>query len=320
MRTPLLELRAVSQTFRVRQGLMGGHLPLHAVADVSMSIEKGEVVGLVGESGCGKSTLAKILLGLLDPTAGDVLYDGAPLRTITIGERARKIQPIFQDPYSSLNPRKTVGQIVGLPLSIHGGLKGEVRRAALLEMLDMVGLPRRVEHAYPSQLSGGQRQRVAIARALITRPGIVICDEPTSALDVSVQSQILNLLSDLRDELGLTYLLISHNLTVVEHLAERVMVMYLGRIVESGTTDRIFRAPVHPYTQVLLRAALPPVPGYGVPKLDLGADYPNPVRPPSGCTFHPRCPKAFDRCSVERPIPTKRAGDTMAACHLDECR
>ena len=297
---------------------MGGRLPLYAVADVSMRIEKGEVVGLVGESGCGKSTIAKILLGLLVPTAGEVLFDGAPLGTIPIGDRARRIQPIFQDPYSSLNPRKTVGQIVGLPLSIHGGPGGDVRRAAVLEMLDMVGLPRRVENAYPSQMSGGQRQRVAIARALITRPGIVICDEPTSALDVSVQSQILNLLCDLRDELGLAYFLISHNLTVVEHLAERVMVMYLGRIVESGTTDRIFQAPVHPYTQTLLRAALSPVPGHGISKLALGADYPNPLRLPSGCAFHPRCPKAFDRCTVERPAPIRRSGGVVAACHLDE--
>ena len=318
MDTPLLELRDVSQTFRVKRGLLGGRLALRAVAGVSLRLFKGEVVGLVGESGCGKSTLAKILLGLLVPTSGEVFFEGTRIERIPIKERARWVQPIFQDPYSSLNPRKTVAQIVGLPLSIHGGLDGRARRAAVLEMLDMVGLPSRVENAYPSQMSGGQRQRVAIARALITRPGIVICDEPTSALDVSVQSQILNLLSDLRDELGLTYLLISHNLAIVEHLAERVLVMYLGRIVESGATDRIFETPVHPYSQALLRAALPPVPGHGVPALDLGADYPNPVHPPPGCTFHPRCPKKFDRCMVEQPILVERPSGSMAACHLDE--
>ena len=181
----------------------------------------------------------------------------------------------------------------------------------------MVGLPRRVENVYPSQLSGGQRQRVAIARALISRPGVLICDEPTSALDVSVQSQILNLLSDLRAQLGLTCLLISHNLAVVEHMADRVLVMYLGRIVESGPTGRIFDAPHHPYTRALLQAALPPVPGHGIPNLGLGLEYPNPLEPPAGCAFHPRCPRALEKCAVERPRLTERTNGGMAACHLE---
>lgn len=282
-----------------------------------MRLGRGEVAGLVGESGCGKSTLARILLGLLHPTEGEVLLDGVPIRSIRVEERAGRIQPVFQDPYSSLNPRKTVAQIVGLPLSIQGKRGDRDKRGPVLEMLDMVGLPRRVENVYPSQLSGGQRQRVAIARALISRPGVLICDEPTSALDVSVQSQILNLLSDLRAQLGLTCLLISHNLAVVEHMADRVLVMYLGRIVETGPTGRIFDAPHHPYTRALLQAALPPVPGHGIPNLGLGSEYPNPLEPPAGCAFHPRCPHSFEKCAAQRPRLVERTGGGMAACHLE---
>ena len=317
MAEPALELRNVSQTFHVKRGLMAGRLPLRAVSGVSMRLGRGEVAGLVGESGCGKSTLARILLGLLHPTEGEVLLDGVPIRSIRVEERAGRIQPVFQDPYSSLNPRKTVAQIVGLPLSIQGKRGDRDKRGPVLEMLDMVGLPRRVENVYPSQLSGGQRQRVAIARALISRPGVLICDEPTSALDVSVQSQILNLLSDLRAQLGLTCLLISHNLAVVEHMADRVLVMYLGRIVETGPTGRIFDSPHHPYTRALLQAALPPVPGHGIPNLGLGSEYPNPLEPPAGCAFHPRCPHSFEKCSAQRPRLVERADGGMAACHLE---
>ena len=317
MAEPALELRNVSQTFHVKRGLMAGRLPLRAVSGVSMRLGRGEVAGLVGESGCGKSTLARILLGLLHPTEGEVLLDGVPIRSIRVEERAGRIQPVFQDPYSSLNPRKTVAQIVGLPLSIQEKRGDRDKRGPVLEMLDMVGLPRRVENVYPSQLSGGQRQRVAIARALISRPGVLICDEPTSALDVSVQSQILNLLSDLRAQLGLTCLLISHNLAVVEHMADRVLVMYLGRIVETGPTGRIFDAPHHPYTRALLQAALPPVPGHGIPNLGLGSEYPNPLEPPAGCAFHPRCPHSFEKCAAQRPRLVERTGGGMAACHLE---
>ena len=317
MAEPALELRNVSQTFHVKRGLMAGRLPLRAVSGVSMRLGRGEVAGLVGESGCGKSTLARILLGLLHPTGGEVLLDGVPIQSIRVEERAGRIQPVFQDPYSSLNPRKTVAQIVGLPLSIQEKRGDRDKRGPVLEMLDMVGLPRRVENVYPSQLSGGQRQRVAIARALISRPGVLICDEPTSALDVSVQSQILNLLSDLRAQLGLTCLLISHNLAVVEHMADRVLVMYLGRIVETGPTGRIFDSPHHPYTRALLQAALPPVPGHGIPNLGLGSEYPNPLEPPAGCAFHPRCPHSFEQCSAQRPRLVERADGGMAACHLE---
>ena len=318
MAAPVLELRNVSHTFQVKQGFMKRPLSLQAVAEVNMHIGSGEVLGLVGESGCGKSTLARILLGLLTPTQGEVLLNGRSIRSIPTTKRACEIQLIFQDPYSSLNPRKTVSDIVSLPLVLHQPEWGrQERRKAVLKMLDLVGLPQRMEHAYPNQMSGGQRQRVAIARALISQPKILICDEPTSALDVSVQSQILNLLTDLRKEFGLTYILISHNLAVIEHLADRVTVMYLGRIVEHGPAELIFDAPIHPYSEILQRAALSLAPGRGVPNLHLGTNYANPINPPSGCPFHPRCPKAFDRCATEMPELIARAGASTAACHLN---
>jgi len=311
----VLETRDVRRTFRIGAGMFQPKKTLHAVNGVSIKVEKGEVLGLVGESGCGKSTLAKMLLGLLEPTGGDVLFDGRPLYEMDRLARARRVQPIFQDPYSSLNPRKRIDDIVTLPLRVHKvGDRADWRRKAE-EMMDLVGLARRYLTAYPSQLSGGQRQRVAIARALIMRPEMVICDEPTSALDVSVQSQILNLLLDLRKELGLTYVLISHNLAVVEHLATRVSVMYLGRIVEEKETDDLFRDPQHPYTSALLKSVLTPEPGLGVPDTHMGATFPNPIAPPPGCTFHPRCPDAMPHCSRVAPWPVPKASG-FAECHL----
>jgi peptide/nickel transport system ATP-binding protein len=229
---------------------------------------------------------------------------------------ARRIQPIFQDPYSSLNPRKSVGDIIALPLRVHGMANAAERKRKVEEIMDLVGLPKRYVTNYPSQLSGGQRQRVAIARALIMRPEIVICDEPTSALDVSVQSQILNLLMDLRKELGLTYILISHNLAVVEHIATRVAVMYLGRIVEEKETDALFRNAEHPYTQALLASVLTPEPGLGIPDAQLGVEFPNPIDPPSGCTFHPRCPHAVELCAEKAPSPVARGDGGFTECHL----
>jgi peptide/nickel transport system ATP-binding protein len=228
---------------------------------------------------------------------------------------AKLVQPVFQDPYSSLNPRKSVGSIIALPLVVQGDVDPGTRRRRVEEMMELVGLSRQLYDNYPSQLSGGQRQRVAIARALVNRPSIVICDEPTSALDVSVQSQILNLLQDLRRELGLTYLLISHNLAVVEHMADRVAVMYLGRIVEEADTETLFRAPKHPYTEALLKSVLTPEPGLGVPDTHLGAAYPNPLDMPAGCRFHPRCSRRFAPCDHVAPRPIADAGG-YAECHL----
>ncbi len=313
--TPVLELRNVSKTYSVKQGMFSSPKPLKAVNDVSLKIGRGEVLGLVGESGCGKSTLAKILLGLEQPTEGQVLVDGKELGAQNRSELARRIQPIFQDPYSSLNPRKSIYDIISLPLRVHNVGDSASQEKAVREILDIVGLPARVMNTYPSQMSGGQRQRVAIARALIMKPEIVICDEPTSALDVSVQSQILNLLADLRREFGLTYLFISHNLAVVEHLANRVAVMYLGRIVEEASLEGLFDRSRHPYSDALLQSVLTPDPNKGVPDTHLGAAYPNPIAPPSGCHFHPRCAKAMPQCSQVAP-QTVATEDGRVECHL----
>ena len=311
----ILEATNVTRTFHVSQGFMRGRKPLHAVNGVSMLIRLGEVVGLVGESGCGKTTLARMLMGLLPPSSGTIRLGGEPIMDLARREAARLVQPVFQDPYSSLNPRKSIGSIIALPLAVQGDREPATWRRRVEEMMELVGLARSLYDNYPSQLSGGQRQRVAIARALINRPRIVICDEPTSALDVSVQSQILNLLQDLRRELGLTYLLISHNLAVIEHMADRVAVMYLGRIVEEADTDTLFCAPKHPYTQALLKSVLTPEPGLGVPDTHLGAAYPNPLDMPAGCRFHPRCIRRFMPC--DSVVPQRiMANGSRVECHL----
>ncbi|MBO0763929.1 MAG: ATP-binding cassette domain-containing protein [Hyphomicrobiaceae bacterium] len=312
---PLLEAYGVSRTFRVSTGVLRSKRMLQAVDGVSLAIRRGEVVGLVGESGCGKTTLARILLGLLPPTEGEIRLTGKAISTLPRRTVAGLVQPVFQDPYSSLNPRKSIGSIIGLPLRVEGGGNAPKRRTQVEEMMERVGLSRHLYDNYPSQLSGGQRQRVAIARALINRPQVVICDEPTSALDVSVQSQILNLLQELRRDLGLTYLLISHNLAVVDHMATRVAVMYLGRIVEEAGTDALFQAPKHPYTQALLASVLTPEPGLGVPDTHLGAAYPNPLDVPAGCRFHPRCVHVMERCRSESPQRCPERGG-FVECHL----
>ena len=264
----LLEARDLRATFHVGQGFMKAKRVLHAVDGVSLALRPGEVLAVVGESGSGKTTLARMLLGLLAPSAGEVNIDGRPLAGLARRQIARLVQPVFQDPYSSLNPRKPVGSIIGLPLRVQGETDPRSWRRRIEEMMERVGLSRSLYGNYPAQLSGGQRQRVAIARALITRPRLVICDEPTSALDVSVQAQILNLLQVLRRELGLSYLLISHNLAVVEHMADRVAVMYRGRIVEEAQTEALFRNPRDPYTAALLSSVLTPEPGLGIPNVE----------------------------------------------------
>jgi peptide/nickel transport system ATP-binding protein len=312
---PILECRGVSRIFEIGGGVFAAKKSLKAVEGVDLAIERGEVLAIVGESGCGKTTLSRMLLGLLPPTSGEIRVAGTPIETIDRAEIARRVQPVFQDPYSSLNPRKPLASIIALPLDVHGIGTREERRHRVEELMELVGLPRRLLYVYPSQLSGGQRQRVAIARALAMNPEIVICDEPTSALDVSVQAQILNLLQDLRRELNLTFVIVSHNLAVVEHMADRVIVMYLGRVIEAGPTQQIFAHPRHPYTQALLESVLTPETGRGLPEFVLRRGFPNPLDPPSGCSFHPRCPKAMPECSRTRPEP-RHDGDTFVACHL----
>ncbi len=274
---------------------------VRAVDGVSFTVNTGEVLGIVGESGCGKSTLARLIMGLLPPSEGGVLVEGRALAGMDRRERARLIQPIFQDPFSSLNPRQRIRDIVELPLAAQGHLSPSVRKARVREILGRVGISPEMAERLPAQLSGGQRQRVAIARALVLQPRIIVCDEPTSALDVSVQAQILNLLAELRRELNLTLLFISHNLAVVEHIATNVAVMYLGRIVEQAPSAELFRTPAHPYTQALLASVLTPEPGLGIPDVGLGQTAPDPSNIPSGCRFHPRCPKVFADCAVTTP-------------------
>ncbi len=312
-----LKTREVTKTYLVSGGAFRSRRRLKAVNGVSLNVTKGSVLGLVGESGCGKTTLAKLILGLEILTEGEIFIAGRAISKLTAKGIARQVQPVFQDPYSSLNPRKSIASIISLPLrALKVGNRDRWSRQ-VSEIMEMVGLPSRLKHNYPNQLSGGQRQRVAVARALIMHPDVVLCDEPTSALDVSVQAQILNLLMELRQELNLTYILISHDLAVVEHMASTVAVMYLGRIVEEAGTRELFKKPRHPYTQALLTSVLTPEPGLGLPETHLGLEYPNPIDPPSGCTFHPRCPKATELCSNMPPQPRIEA-DRMVECHHPE--
>jgi peptide/nickel transport system ATP-binding protein len=311
----LIQTTDLQRTFTVSAGLFKAKKTLHAVNGVDLSVNRSDVLGVVGESGCGKSTLARMLLGLTPPTRGSVQIDGQDISKIDRRELARRVQPIFQDPYSSLNPRRSIASIVSFPLDVLNIGTAAERKKKSLDMLERVGLPARYANNTPGQLSGGQRQRVAIARALVINPEIVICDEPTSALDVSVQAQILNLLLDLRKEFNLTYVFISHNLAVVEHIATQVAVMYLGRVVELRQTAELFKDPRHPYTQALLASVLTPEPGLGIPDTGLGLSFPDPLHPPSGCAFHPRCAQRTPECSTKHPILRGDAHGEVA-CHL----
>ncbi|ACN14401.1 AppF1 [Desulforapulum autotrophicum HRM2] len=318
MAEPALKTEDITKTYRVNAGMFKGKKDLKAVNGVSLSIPKGSILGLVGESGCGKTTIAKMILGLERPTTGKLFIAGKDVSVMPQKQIARIIQPVFQDPYSSLNPRKSIAKIISLPLRAQGLTNGKQDLEQKVdEIMEIVGLQPRLKHNYPNQLSGGQRQRVAVARALIMRPDVVLCDEPTSALDVSVQAQILNMLMELRTELDLTYLFISHDLAVVEHIASHVAVMYLGRIVEQGEARTIFASPCHPYTQALLGSVLTPDPGMGLPDLHLGIEYPNPIDPPSGCTFHPRCIKCQDLCRQTRP-ELRLKSEKLVACHYPD--
>jgi peptide/nickel transport system ATP-binding protein len=331
MSTPaLVELRGISKRFvksldlasKVAQRL-GSNVreeTVHALDRVNMTVTKGEVVGLVGESGCGKSTLGRIVAGILEATEGQMLYDGREVANLTPAEArqvALKVQMIFQDPFASLNPRMRVRDIVGEAPKVHKIVSARGLDDYVAETLRRCGLDPSFMRRYPHQFSGGQRQRIGIARALAVRPDFIVCDEAVAALDVSIQAQILNLFIKLREELGLTYLFISHDLGVVEHISDRVYIMYLGRIVEVARTEDLFAAPNHPYTQALLRE---------VPRLDtrhsdflpIEGEIPSPLDPPPGCHFHPRCPHATARCREEVPVLKEIAPGRQSACHLND--
>jgi len=319
---PVLAVRSLSKRFPVRRGLFGRTTAeVSAVDDVSFTVRAGETLGLVGESGCGKSTTGKTLLKLLDPSGGRIEVDG---RDITpLGRRAmlpyrRKMQIIFQDPYSSINPRMTAGAYVGEPLVVHGVVRGRSQRdERVSELLQMVGLRVDQMRRFPHEFSGGQRQRLAIARALALEPRIVVADECVSALDVSIQASVINLMADLQGELGVAYLFIAHDIGVVEHISDRVAVMYLGRLVEIAPRDIIFSSPQHPYTEALLSAVPVPNPRRrNRERVILKGEVPSPIDPPAGCRFQTRCPLAFDRCRVETPTLQEIAPGHRVACHL----
>ncbi len=315
---PLLEIENLTKHFRTK----GGAGSVQAVTGVSLHLKRGETLGIVGESGCGKSTLARLILRLIEPTAGTVRFAGEDLMALPLSElrpRRRDMQLIFQDPYASLDPRLTVGAIVGEPLAIHRVGRRKDRRERVAELLKTVGLDADAITRYPHEFSGGQRQRIGIARAIALEPKLIIADEPVSALDVSIQSQILELLLDLKSRLSLSYIFISHDLAVVEHVSDRVAVMYLGRIVETTDTESLYRQPAHPYTEALISAVPQPDPERDRTRIVLSGDIPNPESPPSGCPFHPRCPKVMATCPDALPS-LKDIGDTahphLVACHL----
>jgi len=317
----LLSVRGLKKHFPIHGGILSRVIDhVHAVDGVSLDVASGETLGLVGESGCGKSTTGRCIMRLIEPSAGEIWFQGRDVTNLegeALRAMRRDMQIIFQDPFASLNPRHTVGSIIGEAFVIHGLVKNrremEDRVATLLET---VGL--RADHMrrFPHEFSGGQRQRIGIARALAVEPKLIVCDEPVSALDVSIQAQVINLLEDLQEQFGLTYLFIAHDLSVVEHISDRVAVMYLGRVVEVATAEELYANPLHPYTEALLSAVPIPDPKVKRKRIVLQGDVPNPIRPPSGCHFHTRCPIAQPRCSVEVPALRDSGGGHMVSCHF----
>jgi oligopeptide transport system ATP-binding protein len=315
----LVEVRHLIKEFPGQGRLLGRSPGVRAVDDVSFGIEPRETFGLVGESGSGKTTTGRCLLRLIEPTSGEVRFDGQDVLALAPAELRRlrrSMQIIFQDPYASLNPRMRVGAIVAEGIEVHGLAKGAEKRARVEELLQKVGLGAEHYDRYPHEFSGGQRQRIGIARALAVGPKFIVADEPVSALDLSIQAQVLNLLTDLQEQMGLTYLFISHDLRVVEHISHRVAVMYLGRIVEQAPRERLYANPRHPYTRALLSAVPIADPRRRAERITLGGDVPSPVNPPSGCPFHPRCAYAEPRCKTETPPLLPGAGEHAVACHV----
>ncbi|MBP0438377.1 ABC transporter ATP-binding protein [Tianweitania sediminis] len=315
---PLLSVRALEKQFEGKGGMFGKKRAVRAVDDISFDVGRGETVGLVGESGCGKTTVGRLVLHLLEPSGGEVRFNGQNLQTLDAGvlrSMRQHMQIIFQDPLGALNPRMSVGELIMEPLVIHGVGDAVARQKRLSQLLGQVGLATYHAARFPHEFSGGQRQRICIARALALNPSFIVCDEAASALDVSIQAQILNLLQDLKHELGLTYLFISHDLGVIRHISDRVAVMYLGKIVEIGTKHEIFDTPQHPYTVALLRSA--PSRNRGKTRYAaIKGDLPNPANPPSGCRFHTRCPIAQPICKQQEPPLAETAAGQRAACHF----
>jgi oligopeptide/dipeptide ABC transporter ATP-binding protein len=323
---PLLEVRNLVKCFPIRGGFFSREIgSVKAVSDVSFKIFKGETLGLVGESGCGKSTLGRCILRLIEPTSGEVLFHGKDITKLGASEMRklrRQMQIVFQDPFASLNPRMSVEEIIGEPLVIHKIYSNRADRLKrIYELMDLCGLRREAISRYPHEFSGGQRQRICIARALAVNPEFIVCDEPVSALDVSIQAQIINLMQDLQKELGLTYLFIAHDLKVVKHISNRVAVMYLGKIVETATSDELYRNPKHPYTQALLSAIPIADPDQKKDRIILKGDVPSPIHPPSGCYFHPRCHKLISGV-CEKQVPELKIQSVVHKheylCHLSD--
>jgi len=315
----VLEAAALSKHFRARGGMFGGSRGVvRAVDGITFAIESGQTLGVVGESGCGKTTTAKLVLGLEEPTGGQIRFEGCDLNALDAAGRRhyrKSVQAVFQDPFASLNPRMRVGAIISEPLTTNETLTAGEARKHVLRLLDLVALPARSADLFPHEFSGGQRQRIAIARALSLSPKLVVLDEPVSALDVSIRAQILNLLRDLQAELGLSYLFVAHDLAAVAHMSHTIVVMYLGKIVESGEAQALVRAPKHPYTRALFSAALPSSPDERQEEIVLTGEVPSPLRPPPGCHFHPRCPSAMELCKRQVPELIHVAGG-LVACHL----